>query len=404
MSRAPGSVALAVALLAVGCGGSDPSSLEDLAADLGITAGNGQAAEPGTAVPVPPAVRVTDTDGDPLAGVSVTFEVVLGGGSVTGSPATSGADGVATVGSWTLGDTPGPNELRARVGEFPTATFTATAGPLFTVEVRFLTSATAAQEEAFERAAARWQSIIGADLQDILLNQDEGFCGSNAPAMSETVDDLVIFATLETIDGVGNQLGAAGPCIIRTANDLPVVGRMRLDADDLADLETSGNLEAVILHEMGHVLGFGTLWTTAGLLADPAASGGTDPHFTGTAAIQAFDDAGGTNYLLGEKVPVENTGGTGTQDGHWRESVFDRELMTGFLDPGVVNPLSEVTVASLADLGYPVNTGTGDPFSLGLTVSGNAGGVAPIVLGDDIWRGPLVRMAPDGRVVEVLRR
>src|SRR4051794_6205534 len=49
-------------------------------------------------------------------------------------------------------------------------------------------------------------------------------------------------------------------------------------------------------------------------------------------------------------VPVENTGGPGTRDSHWREAVFGNELMTGFVGPAG-NPLSRTTVGSLQDLG-----------------------------------------------------
>ena len=56
-------------------------------------------------------------------------------------------------------------------------------------------------------------------------------------------------------------------------------------------------------------------------------------------------------------------GGTGTADAHWRESVFGNELMTGFVDAGT-NPLSRVSVASMADLGYAVNLAGADPYTL----------------------------------------
>ena len=47
---------------------------------------------------------------------------------------------------------------------------------------------------------------------------------------------------------------------------LPVFGSVRLDAADVADLEANGRLFDVVLHELGHVLGVGTLWGTHGLL------------------------------------------------------------------------------------------------------------------------------------------
>ncbi len=62
-------------------------------------------------------------------------------------------------------------------------------------------------------------------------------------------------------------------------------------------------------------------------------------------------------------VPVANTGGPGTREGHWRESVFGNELMTGFLDGGI-NPLSRVTVGALEDMGYEVNYDAADEFRL----------------------------------------
>jgi adhesin/invasin len=58
-------------------------------------------------------VKVTDQFGNPIAGVAVNFAVASGGGTVTGAAQTTGADGVATVGSWTIGQTVGTNVLRA---------------------------------------------------------------------------------------------------------------------------------------------------------------------------------------------------------------------------------------------------------------------------------------------------
>ena len=99
---------------------------------------------------------------------------------------------------------------------------------------------------------------------------------------------------------------------------------------------------------MGHVLGIGTIWDRKGLLKD---AGKNTVRFTGTNARREY------GKLLKKKaadVPVENTGGPGTADGHWRESVFRNELMSGFI-AAPNNPLSRVTVASLQDMGYEVD-------------------------------------------------
>jgi plastocyanin len=66
-----------------------------------------QVATGGGAVADPPTVQVTDAFGNPVAEVAVTFTAGPGGGSVTGASQVSGSDGLAKVGSWTLGGTPG---------------------------------------------------------------------------------------------------------------------------------------------------------------------------------------------------------------------------------------------------------------------------------------------------------
>ncbi len=103
------------------------------AANLVKTAGDGQSVQAGTAVSVAPSVRLTDGTGNPIIGASVSFTVASGGGSVTGTPTTTDADGVATVGSWTLGASAGTgnNALTASSSGVTAVTFTAsaTAGP-----------------------------------------------------------------------------------------------------------------------------------------------------------------------------------------------------------------------------------------------------------------------------------
>jgi hypothetical protein len=103
------------------------------ATQMALNAGNGQSATAGSAVSTPPSVIVKDANGYPVSGVDVTFTVASGGGSVTGSPATTNAAGIAAVGSWTLGATAGANTLTATSGSLSGSpvifTATGSAGP-----------------------------------------------------------------------------------------------------------------------------------------------------------------------------------------------------------------------------------------------------------------------------------
>jgi adhesin/invasin len=99
------------------------------ASTLTINAANAQTATSGLPVAIPPSVSVRDQFGNPVSGVAVTFAVVSGGGSVTGSPATTNASGIATVGSWILGTIAGVNSLTASTGGLTPVTFTATGSP-----------------------------------------------------------------------------------------------------------------------------------------------------------------------------------------------------------------------------------------------------------------------------------
>jgi hypothetical protein len=89
--------------------------------------GQNQLAPPGEPVPVPPGVRAVDAFGNPIAGIAVSFQVTAGGGSIQGSPATTGADGVAKLTSWTLGPVPGENRVVASHPGLDPVTFIAQA-------------------------------------------------------------------------------------------------------------------------------------------------------------------------------------------------------------------------------------------------------------------------------------
>jgi leishmanolysin len=175
----------------------------------------------------------------------------------------------------------------------------------------------------------------------------------------QTIDDVRIDAEGVRIDDVGMILGQAGPVDLRPRSFLPATGIMSFDSADLAQMESDGSLVSVIVHEMAHVLGFGTIFDRLGLVSG---AGGEDPEFTGSSAVREYA------ALLGpgarpRSVPLANVGGPGTRDGHWREDVFANELMTGFLDSGP-NPLSRVTIGAFEDLGYSVDYERADAYRL----------------------------------------
>jgi hypothetical protein len=219
----------------------------------------------------------------------------------------------------------------------------------YKIEVRFLGGLNTAQKNAFKSAAKRWTKVITGDVPSVVVD-------------GEVIDDLLILAQGVAIDGAGGILGQAGPTHLRPASAgtnkfLPAKGIMSFDTADLAQMQSSGTLLDVITHEMGHVIGIGTIWTHKGLLAG---ANTTNPTFKGTNAKRAYGVLKGTGPV---PVPVENIGGPGTKNSHWRETVFKNELMSGFIAaPG--NPLSKVTVASLKDLGYVVNMNAAEPYAL----------------------------------------
>ena len=179
-------------------------------------------------------------------------------------------------------------------------------------------------------AEARIEAEILGDLPDVVLPSWAGPLAA--------VDDLVIRVELATMDGVGGMLGAGDPILVRSDSLLPVTARMRLTRRcGLAQAE--GVWDEVVLHEMLHCLGFGTLWGAKGLVA-PGRGRLHRPR----------RDGGIRRHGRLRPVPLESEGGPGTAGVHWSEAMFGAELMTGWIaDGGILSPL---TLASLGDLGY----------------------------------------------------
>lgn len=360
-------LALTFPLVSCGDGGTNPADLIDVT----LVSGDGQSGEPGETLMQDLVVRTSDARGNPATNVDLIFAVVQGGGSLSATAAKTNGAGIASS-TWTLGNLEGQQQVTvsAVTNSGTDAAFSAVATD-FVIEIVFITNGTPSQDATILGAADRWMNILRGELTDVDFSSNPVSANTctgteGRPLFSGTVDDLLIYVDIKQIDGVGGTLGQAGPCKIRTTSQLPVLGFIQLDSDDVAVLEQNGDLMDVALHEMGHVLGIGTLWPNFPLLlVNPSlpSNPGVDTHFAGAAAIAAFDAAGGTTYTGGAKVPVDNQADVGSSDAHWREPVLQFELMTPELQAGVTNPLSAITTESLADLGYDVDSSGADPFT-----------------------------------------
>jgi hypothetical protein len=142
---------------------------------------------------------------------------------------------------------------------------------------------------------------------------------------------------------------------------------MTFDSADVANLFAGGAWQNVILHEMAHVLGFGTLWTNNGVYVNGSG------EFLGAIAASYWN----SEFGQAGTPDVELGGGSGTANGHWNEvdgggaltGIVDslgrdmrNELMTGWLDSNAF--ISDMTIASFQDIGFMGLNAAPEPGSL----------------------------------------
>ena len=212
----------------------------------------------------------------------------------------------------------------------------------FDITVVFGGGLTSSQEAIFAQAESTWEFLI------------TGY----APGV--TVAGLTINASAVANDGPGGILGWAGPTFGEWDSSIlyATEGEMQFDSADLLWMETGNTLESVILHEMAHVIGVGTLWSYNGLYDGSG-------NYAGVHGVSAYQSEFGQPGAV--SVPVELSGGAGTAGYHWDENNWGNsntgitnpddidmrhELMTGWLNAPTF--ISRTTIQQFRDLGYTV--------------------------------------------------
>lgn len=321
----------------------------------------------GTPGPAPALVNlawsVYDANGDPLtchidADGNGVFELTVA------NCQTPGSRNLAVAAPTTV-----TARIRVEDGSFApveaTTEYTVTAGSSepFDIVLRGVEALSPQVASAFQTAVDRWESVIVRGIPDVSTVPSPSCLPDGLAPLPAVIDDLIVDVSTPAIDGSGGILGQAGPTCVPLSVELGFHGIMQFDSADVADMVAEGTLTDVITHELGHVLGIGVLWDMSwhpqGVRRLLSGAGSSNPIFTGPRAVAEWRLLGGSG-----SVPVENSGGSGTRDSHWRELTFGNELMTGYISY-TSNPLSRMSIASLADMGYRVDVTQADSYQLG---------------------------------------
>ncbi len=253
----------------------------------------------------------------------------------------------------------------------------------YNIEFEFDPAVSGNLRSLFYSAAERWENIVKGDLPDVFLPN------------GQIVDDLLIVVnvgdglpagTVAEAGIIDIRLGNTGIAADRnfSANGLPYLAQITLSSDDVTDIGI-GN---VIAHEIGHAIGFGSLWSApwvdssgtlvrgVGTYPNLVVNAGPDnPVFIGTNArreyTEIFNRVNVGVPLFNEGVPDDGSYGV-----HWRDSVFNNytsanpygEIMTAEYPVEGINgrivpySISLITVGAFDDLGYTVDYAAAEPY------------------------------------------
>ncbi|SRR5690554_195513 len=247
----------------------------------------------------------------------------------------------------------------------------ASPGDGYNITLVFQPGTFTAEQQAMIRAAAdRWEGLIAGNIPNATTLPPyyresclrwQSWNEAIVPPELRNVgwfDGLLV--TVTAAQPGETALALAGPCW--TPNPFPNFGRIWVNMNRLDMMTTTNSLETVMIHELGHVLGIGTIWLDEHRnLIRPIPNNCGNPSlpstFAGQAGVSEYQALGGTN-----QPPLDEL------CHHWSEERFHTEALTPYItiDPGGNNhdPLSRMTLGALQDLGYQVNYSAADPYTL----------------------------------------
>ncbi len=194
----------------------------------------------------------------------------------------------------------------------------------FNIDLSFADNIPQNIRDGIRQAADRWMKIIVGDLPNV-----------------GDIDDLSIY--------VQSDLSLPGSVLAKGAFHGVISWR------DPTARVSANDVKLIALHEIGHVLGFGTLWRQKKLVDVQIGV----PVYTGKAAVAMYRIASDTRAKI---IPLENTY-FGEPGSHWGAMVgaegggMPEVMLPNFHSSAA---LSTVTIGAMQDLGYQVNYAQAD--------------------------------------------
>lgn len=367
-----------VLVLPLACGGDDGTGPADENGDGGevvpdaietVSSAPGSAVV-GTTLPDPLAVRVVDDQGSGVSGVSVSWSVPAGGGSVSATSTTTNASGEASV-EWTLGTTAGTNTLRASLpahGSLAPAEFETLGEPdaPATVAISPNPVSFAALGDTAAVSATSVQDRYGNEIFDATLvwaSADTAVAtveadgdGYGAQVFSVALGEAEIMATADTATGA------------TTAQVSPTVASVEVSpaVDTLVALEDTAQFTATVYDTKSNVIeGASVDWSSAATsVATVDTAGRAVAKGDGSATITASSSGGlsdDATVVVEREVAYATIDPTEAAIGEGQTVQFTAEFLDangyGMPDAPVTWTTSDPTVAEVDSDGLVTATG-----------------------------------------------